>query len=116
MNPSLQLNIPPMHVPRAEHGAKTAKAALRKPENVHADMASVVALARKLSHLNLDEFAHHCGKDPRQIARWESGTERPQIEAVWAVAELRPFVLEAMAALASCRVETETVIRIKRTA
>lgn len=111
-----QLSLGPAPLPRAEHGVKTAKASLRKADVGHGDMGEVVALARKLSHLNLDEFAHACGKDPRQIARWEAATERPQIEAVWAVMDLRPFVLEAMAALASCRVETETVIRIRRTA
>lgn len=111
-----QLTLGPAPLLRPEQGAKTAKASLRKAEVGHADMGEVVALARKLSHLNLDEFAHACGKDPRQIARWEAGTERPQIEAVWAVGEFKPFVLEAMAALASCRVETETVIRIRRTA
>lgn len=111
-----QLALGPAPLLRSECGVKTAKAVLRKAENVHGDMAGVVALARKLSHLNLDEFAQRCEKDPRQIARWEAGTERPQIEAVWAVAEFKPFVLEAMAALASCRVETETVIRIRRTA
>lgn len=99
-----------------ERAKGMAKAHPVKPEQTHAAMGAVVALTRKLSHLNLDEFAQRCGKDPRQIARWESLTERPQIEAVWAVSEFQPLVLEAMAALASCRVETETVIRIRRIA
>lgn len=116
MGSSVQLNMPPMALPRAEGGVKTAKADLRKPAQTHAAMGDVIALTRKLSHLNLDEFAQRCHKDPRQIARWESSAERPQIEAVWAVSDFQPLVLEAMAALASCRVETETVIRIRRIA
>lgn len=93
-----------------------AKASLRKAENVHAEMGELVADVRGLSRLNLDEFAAEIKKDPRQVKRWESGDERPQIEAVYAVDAFKPLILEAMAKRIAHVVETETVIRIRRTA
>ena len=99
----------------SETRAKTAKASLRKSENGHAVMAAIVAEVRKASGLNLDEFARGVGRDPRQIARWEAGTERPQIEAIYEVPSLQPLVVEALAKRTpGCEVVTE--IRVRRTA
>jgi len=100
----------------SESRAKTAKATLRKPENPHEEMGKVVAAVRDLSRLNLDEFAAELKKDPRQVKRWESGDERPQIEAVWVVMRFKPLVVEAMARIANTPIEVETVIRIRRSA
>jgi DNA-binding transcriptional regulator YiaG len=101
---------------RTDQRARMAKADLRKAETPHAEMAHIVADVREASRLNLDEFAREIGKDPRQVKRWESGDERPQIEAVYAVARFKPLVLEAMARQNQQQIEIETVIRIRRSA
>lgn len=93
-----------------------AKASVRKADNPHAEMGAVVADVRKASGLNLDEFAAAIKKDPRQVKRWEEATDRPQIEAVYAVDAFKPLVVEAMAQHSGHAVETETVIRIRRIA
>src|SRR5262245_53510881 len=47
--------------------------------------------------LNLDEFAHELGKDPRQVQKWLHAKERPQIEAAWAIPRFRRQLIIAMA-------------------
>lgn len=101
---------------RADERARMAKAAVRKADNQHEEMGRVVREVRKASGLNLDEFALAIKKDPRQVKRWEEAMDRPQIEAVFAVDEFKPLVLEAMACQSGHAVERETVIRIRRTA
>jgi hypothetical protein len=94
-----------------------AKASVRKADgNPHAEMGAVVVAVRKASGLNLDEFALAIKKDPRQVKRWEEATDRPQIEAIYAVDEFKPLVVEAMAHGSGHQVEVDTVIRIRRTA
>lgn len=92
-----------------------AKADLRKTEKPHAAMAQIVADVYDASRMNLDEFAGALGKDPRQVKRWMEADERPQVEAIYAIEDFRPLLLEAMARRTKgIRVSTE--IRIERTA
>lgn len=96
---------------------RMAKADLRKAE---ADAESrrifgrVILRLRQLSGLSLKEFAALVDRDPRQCARWEDGTERPQFDAIFAALTLRQPLVIAIAELAG--VEVETNIRIRRTA
>lgn len=101
---------------RPDERARMAKAAVRKADTPHAEMGRVVRDVRKASGLNLDEFALAIQKDPRQVKRWEEATDRPQIEAVFAVDAFKPLVLEALACQSGHAVERETVIRIRRSA
>lgn len=69
-----------------------AKADLRKAETV--DIGGCLDHARRVVGWNLDELAHALGKDARQVRRWLDGGERVQMDAVFAVPELRaPFVV-----------------------
>lgn len=116
MSNSLAQPIDGRPVLRPDGRARMAKAAVRKADNPHAEMGAVVVAVRQASGLNLDEFAQVIKKDPRQVKRWEDATDRPQIEAIYAVDDFKPLVVEAMAQRSGHRVETEVVIRIKRSA
>jgi hypothetical protein len=63
--------------------------------------------------LSLKEFADAIDRDERQIARWESGEDRPQFDAIFAVDRFQAPLIAAMAGLSEC-VEVETVVRIRR--
>jgi hypothetical protein len=100
----------------ADERARMAKASVRKADNPHAEMGAVVVAVRQASGLNLDEFALAIKKDPRQVKRWEEATDRPQIEAIYAVDAFKALVVEAMARPIGQRVAVKTVITIEKTA
>jgi len=60
------------------------------------------------------EIAGLLDRDQAQIARWIAGTERPQIDAIFGVEELRPPMIVALAELAGDSVEVVTEIRVRR--
>jgi DNA-binding transcriptional regulator YiaG len=64
---------------------------------------------------SLKEFAVLIDRDDRTIARWEEGKERPQLDAIFAVKDLRGPLVLALAELSET-VEIETTLRIRRTA
>lgn len=66
--------------------------------------------------LSLKEFADAVGRDERQVARWFTGTEHPQLAAIFAVEQLRQPLILALCELAGAGVEIETNIRIRRIA
>jgi hypothetical protein len=92
-----------------------ARADLRKAESDAAWLAIGQAMdrARQACQLTVKEFAGLVDRDPRQVARWFDGTERPQVDAVFAVTMLRQALLVALAAAAGPGVEIETVVRIR---
>lgn len=99
--------------------SRMAKADLRKSEPVdtwRARLGKAIDRTRQLSGLNLDEFAQAVGRDQRQVARWISGLERPQFDAIFAHPSLRHALLVALAELAGSGVEVTTSIRIQRLA
>ena len=114
--PHHQLTIGPAPLPRAENRAEMAKASLRKPETTLVMLGQCVEDVQIAAKLNLDEFAHALGKDPRQVKKWFSADERPQIETVFAVEQFQVLLVEAMARRIQQQIEVETVIRIRRTA
>jgi len=91
-----------------------AKADLRKPETWKTEVGGAIERTRLLAGLSLKEFADRIGRDERQIARWISGTERPQLDALFAVDALRQPLVIALAELAGTGVEVETTVRIRR--
>lgn len=95
----------------------SVKADLRKPEPVdfQAEIAKCVTRARLLVGWSKKELAAAVNKNEAQVIRWESGKERPQFDALWSVEQLRAPLVLALAELAK-DVETETVIRIRRSA
>jgi len=101
----------------SEKGARMAKAALRKPEK-HEQWVKHGEAMREVQRtlgLLLKEFARELGKDERQVERQMEGRERPQIEAVLAVAQFEGPMLIALAKRTN-GVEVDTVVHIRRTA
>lgn len=68
------------------------------------------------SGLSLKEFAAAVGRDERQVSRWFTGVEHPQLAAIFAVAVLRQLLVIALAELAGEDVAIETTITIRRSA
>ena len=103
-----------------EKRAKQAKAALPEVRKAEIERqwrawGGCLDEVRGVFRLTLLEFAAAVGKDERQVARWIAGTERPQIETVFAVEKFQGPLVIALARLAS-GVEVDTVIHIRRTA
>jgi hypothetical protein len=88
------------------------KADLPKGENrFMAHVGACLNAARLELEWTVDRLAAEVGRDSKQVARWMRGEERCQVDAVFAVPELRaPFVI-ALAKLAGMQVET-TIRRI----
>lgn len=95
-----------------------AKADLRKAEvGTNQVLGACMDDVRIACGMNLDEFAHALGKDPRQVKRQIQADERPQLEAVFAIDAFQiPLVVALANRIGDAAVELETVIRIRRTA
>lgn len=101
----------------ADVAPRMAKADLRKAESedFRAEIGEVVERARMRCGWSLKELAGKVNRDPRQVARWETGDERAPLDVLFAVPELQqPLVIE-LAGLAG-DVEVTTQITIKRPA
>lgn len=97
--------------------AKVASAHVRKADTWKADAGRAVDRARKLLGWTLKEFAVAVDRDERQCARWFDGTDRPQLDAIFSVPELRRVFLVAMAQEAGDdQIEVTTTITIRRRA
>lgn len=70
--------------------------------------------ARELRGWNLNQFADAVQRDPRQVARWFSGTERAPMDAIFAVESLRQPVIVAFSEIAGAGVEVITEIRVRK--
>lgn len=95
-----------------------AKADVRKAENraqLFIDIGACLDVVRREAGLNLDEFSLALGKNPRQVARWIQGSERPQIESVFAVVRFRSALVIALARLAE-DIDVTTTITVRRIA
>jgi len=97
--------------------APMAKASSRNMNpDYQAAIGTSIARARLLVGWSKKELAAAVDRDEAQISRWEAGKERPQFDALWAVAVFRaPFVI-ALAELAKDGIEISTEIRIRRSA
>ncbi len=95
-----------------------AKADIRKAETEQwkAHIGGAIQRAMSLAGWSLKEFADRVGRDERQVARWISGAERPQLDTLFAVDGLRQPLIVALAELAGQGVEVETTVRIRRIA
>jgi len=70
--------------------------------------------AFSLAGLTQKEGSNLLNRDQAQVARWIAGTERVQLDAVFAVESLRQPLVVALAELAGEGVEIETTVRIVR--
>lgn len=88
-----------------------AKAVLRKAENNDAGRA--ITRARELRGWSLKEFSGVAKRGERQLARWEDGTEHPQLDTLFAIVSFRRVLIIALAELAGVGVDVETTITIR---
>jgi ribosome-binding protein aMBF1 (putative translation factor) len=113
MSSTLPKQIDGAHRVIPEIDRKAQKASLRIPENGDflVQIGDCLDIARRDAGWTLDQLAAELKRDARQVRRWIAGEERTQVDAVFAVPELRePFVI-ALAKLAKCCVETIVTIR-----
>lgn len=103
-------------LPIPDSRPRMARADLRKPETDawRQQIGQAIARAMSLCGWSLKEFAGAVGRDPRQCARWIDGTERPQLDVVFAVERLRQPLVQALSELAGA--DVQTVITIRRIA
>lgn len=88
---------------------------LRKPEIAHVmQVARTVERARRMRGWTNDEFAGKAGRDPRQVAKWQNGKERPHFDVLFAIDDdlFKNALVIALARLAT-GVEIDTVIRLR---
>lgn len=95
--------------------AKASLADVRKADltDWKAQIGTVVRTVR--GALSLKEFADVIDRDERQVARWEKGEERPQLDAIFAVSDFRAPLVIALAQLSDA-VSVETTITVRRRA
>lgn len=93
-----------------------AKADLRKAETpaYRQRVGKAVERARHLRGWTNDELAGKVNRDPRQVARWQSGEERPQFDVLLAVEDdlFRNALVIAFAEMGT-GVQIDTVIRVR---
>lgn len=95
--------------------AKASLDPLRKAENEHWIVnGRAIERAKELSGLSLKQFADALKRDERQVAKWFVAAERPQLETVFAVPQLRCPLVIALAEQAGEQIEVVTEIRVRR--
>lgn len=119
--PEMRYPIVRAHLRKTE----TVRESMRKPEEDREPapvgsfrplVGAVIQRAASLVGWSLKELAGKCDRDPRQVARWIDGSERPHFDVLFGVEELRQPLVVAIAELAGGAVEIETVVRVKRSA
>lgn len=95
-----------------------AKADVRKADvdGWRTRVGQAIQRAVSLRGWTLKEFAAAAGRDERQVARWIDGTDRPQLDTLFAVDSLRQPLIVAFSEMAGVGVDVETTITIRRTA
>ena len=88
---------------------------LKADESLYAALGACLAEVQRTFGLSLKEFSCELGKDERQIARQIDGTDRPQLEVVFAVERFRPALVIALARLAQ-GMEIDMVVTWRRSA
>jgi transcriptional regulator with XRE-family HTH domain len=94
-----------------------AKAQLRDVRKADQDWRRAVGRAIQravaLRGWSLKEFAVAVDRDPRQCARWLSGGERPQLDALFSVEDFRHPLVQALGELAGADVEVTVRLRME---
>lgn len=113
MTMSLPKLTPPVIPADRSPRPRMAKAVLedrRKAESVPIGHALRRMLA--LVGWSLKEFAGAVGRNERQVARWLDGSERAQLDTLFAVEALRQPLVQALAELAEA--EVVVTVRLRR--
>jgi len=92
---------------------RMVKADLRKaePEGWRQAIGRAIERAMFLQGWSLKEFAAAIGRDERQVARWITGFERPQLDTLFACEALRQPIIQALGELVGADVHTTIVLR-----
>ena len=100
----------------AETRPRMVKADLRKAETDgwRKQIGAALQRATSLVGWSLKEFAAAVNRDSRQCARWFDGTERPQLDVLFAIEELRQPLVQALAEVAGQNIEVTTVVTMRR--
>lgn len=102
-----------MRPAKATLPTRSGQAAVGPEDDFRGKVGAAIDRARTLRGWNLDELSHACRRDPRQVAKWISGLERPQFDVLFAVETFRKPLVIALAELAGQGVEIDTVIRLR---
>lgn len=117
MQPILPGTNGPRHRVRADASRSTSAADVRNPDPWRVAVGAAVDHMRRLAGYSLKELAAAIGRDERQVSRWLAGSERPQLDALFAVPSLRQPLVLAIAALAAADgIVIETVITVRKVA
>ena len=94
---------------------RQVKAQLKEIEkrDFRAEIGHAVQRALSVAGRTQKEAAGMIGVDVAQVARWIAGTERPQMDRLFAIEELRQPLIVALAELAE-NVEVVTEIRFRK--
>ena len=87
-----------------------ATATLRKAESN--DAGEAITSARQALGWSLKEFSGVAKRGERQLARWEEGTEHPQLDTLFAIVPFRKPLIVALAKCAGLGVRVRTVVTI----
>lgn len=95
---------------------KFVKADLRKPEiaDYRRLVGEAIERARRTRGWTNDELSGKVKRDPRQVAKWQTGKERPHMDALFSVDDplFRNALVIALAELGS-GIEIDTTIRVR---
>lgn len=117
MTPTVAAPASSRHLANLDVPSVMAKAHLPNRETPwRARVGGAVERCFSLAGLTLKEAADLIGRDRAQVGKWIAGTERPQIDAIFAVESLRCPLVIALSELAGAGVEVETTIRVKKSA
>jgi len=95
---------------------RMVKADLRKaePDGWREAIGRAIERAMFLQGWSLKQFAAAVGRDERQVARWITGAERPQLDTLFACEALRQPLVQALGELVGA--DVHTTITLRRTA
>lgn len=114
----------PSTVPHPDRSAHREKSEIARPVMAKADLTNrevwrtrvgrAVQRAFSLAGLTQQQAADLIQRDRAQVARWASGGERPQLDALFAVETLRQPLIQAFSELAGA--DVEITVRLRRPA
>lgn len=93
-----------------------AKASLKNLEQWRELVGQAVQRCLSLAGVTQKEAAALLHRDPAQVQRWIVGSERAQLDTLFAVEQFRQPLLIALAEMAGAGVSVETTITVKRIA
>lgn len=116
MNGTVTASSSSRHPELAEiRASRLAKADLRKTDiEPRVLVGRAIQRAASLVGWTLKELAGAVDRDPRQVARWIAGDERPHFDALFGVEELRQPLAQALAEMAGCSVRVVVEMETRR--